>query len=533
VQYNRADTVMPSQPPFGAIALSLSGGGYRAAGFHLGVLDMLNRLDLLGDVVALSTVSGGTFTGMRYALGLKAGESFQNFFDNFKHDLLSVDVVSLALGKLSGRPPDIPSCRWDVITACASVYDEKFFAGKRFGVFWQDPPIPLKELIFNSTEFRNAIAFRFQKSEEDRGRIGNGKVYITPEQAQQLRLADIAAATSCFPGGFEPLSFPNDFHWPETAEGQAALKALQKAPWAPLPLMDGGVYDNQGMGSLVLSDRTDRTELDARVDKYGLFLFSDTDPQDDDLYTLPEPRKSGWLRLWHLNALWWLLLLLGLLTIGVAVCLVALRLHSWTDLPLWLSLVMPLLTVIVLLWLRSKISAALCRVPQVHGSVWRFVKDLKVNQFVDMMELRISSLFALASNVFMRRIRRLVYSSVMNDPSLQKKVEPVSIYNLLNARVRPPPLDWLNPTKAMASVAKTAQEIKTTLWFTNPEQLRDLIAAGQITACRKVLLHILVLSGNDPQKIPDHQRPLYERAKQRFEKLITDPYAFAGPPPSA
>jgi len=518
---------MSSQPPFGPIALSLSGGGYRAAGFHLGVLDMLQRLELLPDVVALSTVSGGTFTGMRYALALAAGESFQTFFDNFKADLLSVDVVSLALAKLAGRPPDIPSCRWDVITACASVYDEKFFGGKRFGVFWQDPPIPIKELIFNSTEFRNAIAFRFQKSANPLARIGNGKVYITADQAKQLRLADIAAASSCFPGGFEPLSFPNDFDWPKTAEGATALKQLQAEPWAPLPLMDGGVYDNQGMGSLILSDRTDKTEVDSRVGQYGLFLFSDTDPQDDDLYTLPTPRKRGLLRLWHLNAFWWFLLVLGLLTTGVAL---RFFIHAWNEPLRLLPLLMPVFTVAGLLFVRAKISAALCRVPQVHGSIWPFVKNLKLNQFIDMMELRITSLFALASNVFMRRIRRLVYSSVMNDPSFEKKVAPVSIYNLLNASTREPPLDWLNPTEAMRAVATSAQTIPTTLWFTNPEQLRDLIAAGQITLCRKVLLQILRLHDFDPAKIPLELRPLYDAAAALFSQLRTDPYIFAGQP---
>jgi hypothetical protein len=153
-----------------------------------------------------------------------------------------------------------------------------------------------------------------------------------------------------------------------------------------------------------------------------------------------------------------------------------------------------------------------------------------VNQFIDMMELRVTSLVALASNVFMRRIRRLVYSSVMNDPVFEKKVAPVSIYNLLIASIRPSPLDWLNPTKAMCAVAKSAESIPTTLWFTNPEQLRDLIAAGQITACRKILLQILRLHDFDPAKIPLELLPLYDAAVGLFQQLHKDPYAFAPPP---
>src|SRR5262245_44643696 len=46
--------------PFG---LALSGGGFRAAAFHLGVLRRLRELGLLHQVDLLSTVSGGSITG--------------------------------------------------------------------------------------------------------------------------------------------------------------------------------------------------------------------------------------------------------------------------------------------------------------------------------------------------------------------------------------------------------------------------------------------------------------------------------------
>ncbi len=62
------------------------------------------------------------------------------------------------------------------------------------------------------------------------------------------------------------------------------------------------------------------------------------------------------------------------------------------------------------------------------------------------------------------------------------------------------------------------------------EQLRNLIAAGQITACRKVLLHILDLSDNDPDRIPPQLLPLFERARSLFEQLRADPYILAGKP---
>ena len=51
------------------ISLALSGGGFRASVFHLGVLARLARENHLEDVILLSTVSGGSLgAGLIYSL---------------------------------------------------------------------------------------------------------------------------------------------------------------------------------------------------------------------------------------------------------------------------------------------------------------------------------------------------------------------------------------------------------------------------------------------------------------------------------
>ena len=45
------------------LGLALSGGGFRASFFHLGVLARMAELDLLRQVEVLSTVSGGAVIG--------------------------------------------------------------------------------------------------------------------------------------------------------------------------------------------------------------------------------------------------------------------------------------------------------------------------------------------------------------------------------------------------------------------------------------------------------------------------------------
>ena len=61
------------------IGLALSGGGYRAAAFHLGTLKKLNELQILDKVDVLSTISGGSITGAAWCLHEKDYSSFHDY----------------------------------------------------------------------------------------------------------------------------------------------------------------------------------------------------------------------------------------------------------------------------------------------------------------------------------------------------------------------------------------------------------------------------------------------------------------------
>jgi predicted acylesterase/phospholipase RssA len=58
----------PIPPAAGRLGLALSGGGFRAAFFHLGVLAQMARLRLLHQVEVISAVSGGSVIGALYYL---------------------------------------------------------------------------------------------------------------------------------------------------------------------------------------------------------------------------------------------------------------------------------------------------------------------------------------------------------------------------------------------------------------------------------------------------------------------------------
>src|SRR3990172_10793035 len=53
------------------LGLALSGGGFRASLFHIGVLARLAEVDLLRHVEVLSCVSGGSIVGAHYYLEVR------------------------------------------------------------------------------------------------------------------------------------------------------------------------------------------------------------------------------------------------------------------------------------------------------------------------------------------------------------------------------------------------------------------------------------------------------------------------------
>ena len=62
------------------IGLALSGGGYRAAAYHIGTLRALHRLGILNKVDVISSVSGGSITAAYYALNKDNYEDFEKGF---------------------------------------------------------------------------------------------------------------------------------------------------------------------------------------------------------------------------------------------------------------------------------------------------------------------------------------------------------------------------------------------------------------------------------------------------------------------
>jgi predicted acylesterase/phospholipase RssA len=498
-----------------AIALCFSGGGYRAAAFHLGVLTYLHRIQLLPQVEILSTVSGGTLAGLTYAYSLKKKRNFEEFYIGFHEFLSSVNLVKLSFANI-GKKSESALGFEDLITSIADVYDAKLFSGDRFEIFWQKPAVHLQEIIFNATEFRTGIDFRFQKSRNDKARMGNGNVNISLKDAQKIRLADIAAASSCFPGGFEPLAFPHDFQWPDKVIPQSLKEKFTKA----LPLMDGGIYDNQGIDAALLAIKRHKKEI-------GMFIISDTDQKKDDMFIFPEKKSTLSLSLDSINKI--LLAFMALSIFSGAALLTNLWYsikHSAEWMPAFLVYGFPAIVLGLLAygiyWLRHKIKTEVFnRIPKMHLAAWNEIKHLTIDQVIDMAALRVTSLFALASSVFMKRIRSLVFAHVYNDEQYEHKRVSNLIYELdgtKNYRAV-----WLKPSKEMQEITCTAANMPTTLWFDDFADLQKLIACGEYSICYNLIDYILRRYGEQKSKYPAWVKELFIRLVEDWKKFESNP----------
>ena len=241
------------------IAVCLSGGGYRAALFHLGVLGYLNDIGLLRKVSKLSSVSGGSIFSAFLARkliehkienGLDFADWEKQVADPFrqfvKHDLRTSPVLTNAL--------------WNWIYPSAQVKHLERKYSQKLTTLQTDlgtirelklgdlPEYP--EFIFCSTNLTLGVNWEFRREES-----GDYQVGYTDESADWL-LALAVTASSCFPPLFGPLEI--DFSGYKFKRGKLKLEDLTGD--FKISFTDGGVYDNLGLEPI---DTTKNTKHDA------------------------------------------------------------------------------------------------------------------------------------------------------------------------------------------------------------------------------------------------------------------------------
>jgi predicted acylesterase/phospholipase RssA len=487
------------EPPFQKIALSLSGGGARAVGYHLGTLDYLHRINILQHVHILSTVSGGTLVGASYVLSLEEDIDFQDLFYDFFEFFPKANMFEGILAIINRKKLPTKKSRRNFVTAFAELYHEDFFghyfARPYFGSIdtrEAGPRRHLEDIIFNATEFKTGIAFRFQKSRHA-CKIGNGNIWIDDTQANEMRIADVVSASSCIPGGFEPFRFPQEFHWPDayrlgekqgTPFGSVQLQTtVASADSDAIALMDGGVYDNQGITSVLLAISRRVTDTDANFEDaehhdpqswanwahdlllqfsiVDLFIVSDTPLLKETLYSADDqPRKvpgrlARWLSrrtLGDVSRFAWIIAIVLLASAAASVFrlfetgqLAEMRDHLTEGVSGYLpflykgfATIIPLLVAGllggILLSIRTKLNQAAKsmedKLPKFKHPPWYYLKHLRVSVIWGMLSQRVSSMLALSADIYMHRIRQLGYGILFSHKELIPTVMTNEIYSI-------------------------------------------------------------------------------------------------------
>jgi len=227
------------------ISIALSGGGFRASLFHLGVLRRLAEAGLLGSVDVISTVSGGSIIGAYAALRWQ-----QVLADGGDWPALDRDIVTPFLDRITTRsfvlewlkhlPKALlsprPEASFSRTAVAADLYDRWFFDGATLD---QLPVSP--RLVLNATSLPSIRAWRFTR--EGMGDSRYGYAQWKNQTSRPLRLSLAVGASAAFPPVFTPVRIQlNKYRFSAPLYGEARPDVTTQ-----MPLSDGGVYDNLGL----------------------------------------------------------------------------------------------------------------------------------------------------------------------------------------------------------------------------------------------------------------------------------------------
>src|ERR1041385_1519616 len=181
--------------PTGRMALCLSGGGFRAALFHLGALRRLNEAGVLGQVDTVSSVSGGSILAAHLARTVDPWPNLGESFPDWEA------VVAMPFRDFVSRNLRTPALlrrlwRWKrsaAVEALADLYRRRL-TPQTMGELPDRP-----KFVFCATDMAYGAPWRFSKEWMGDGRVGYAR---TPAD---LPVATAVAASSCFPPAFNQI----------------------------------------------------------------------------------------------------------------------------------------------------------------------------------------------------------------------------------------------------------------------------------------------------------------------------------------
>jgi len=147
-------------------------------------------------------------------------------------------------------------------------------------------------------------------------------------------------------------------------------------------------------------------------------------------------------------------------------------------------------------------------------------------ELIDLVSGRAKSLIALTASVFMKRVRALVYKDIKVHPSYLNREISNLIYDLDDTGKFPDDIvKELAPTEEFRDLTQLAEGVGTALWIKNPEELRNLVACGQVTTCFNLMRYILDQRNTERNTSGSREEQIYRDASALWNNLKQNRYA--------
>lgn len=274
------------------LGLSLSGGGYRAAAFHLGTLKKLNQLDILKKIDVLSTISGGSITGAALCLN---NENYEEFHEMMKKKLETKNVITFLFTSLiflrtalfilifigSAIFLSFTSCSYYVFPVLIvffllffkyqfaifpvskvieKAYNKFFFNEKTLSQFSLTAPT----IAIGSSNLHTGRPFTFSQKKMSDATYTFESEFQPPIyfKHENFPIARAVMASSCVPFAFSPVKIDKEFFVDPKRDFLRATPVL----------IDGGVYDNQGIQKLTQAKSSYECDIIITSDAGGNFV---------------------------------------------------------------------------------------------------------------------------------------------------------------------------------------------------------------------------------------------------------------------
>jgi NTE family protein len=230
------------------LALCLSGGGFRAAIFHLGAMLRLHQAGRLAQVDAFSAVSGGSIAAAwlacRYLDGRDREETFAQWCARIDFLAQVVEPFRAVAARDLRSLPVLLTWPWNWAWPSTRVallrrrYDA-IFGGRELRDLPQAP-----RFVFCATDLTFGVNWEFS-----RRRVGDFQAGYLRRHGR-ISLGTAVAASACFPPLFGPLRLD--------LKAEDFLRGRHRGEFADhlrdrIELSDGGVYDNLGTEPVIKS----------------------------------------------------------------------------------------------------------------------------------------------------------------------------------------------------------------------------------------------------------------------------------------